>query len=348
MRPLFAFLLCGLFHFAAPAQNKIWQDSVTTLAASTTEKFHDLLRLHEPVIYIAPVPGVTPLASRNLKLLEGEGKKGYWLEANLMHRFIIAKWNNRHRPWWQRNRITFDGGVTLRMTRDISSPLLPGNNRFGFGVDHLLHRTKKMNEDHKAVWWLTTQVHHYSNGQSGRFFLDTNKVRNNYRSGDFSTNYLRLMFMHANRSSKNNLYTVGLGYQREINIGGPLVLNDELMNYYGRNRLLGNFQWLRHPAKKKKTFPNKSGDAGFDKIPAKYWLLLYRTEMEYIFDNVSLYPRSNAYRFGWHNYLMYFFNMDNELGLMAHTYVGRDYLNVRFDDPVFIFQLGIVIKPMVK
>jgi hypothetical protein len=336
-----------LLQLQTHAQKQLWADSFQT-TASALGKWHDLLRQHDPVLYLSPLHFVFSLEKRNIQLMEGEGKKGYWLEGNLTQRFVLAKWNERHSKTWQRMRITFDAGITPRMTRDSSSPLLPGNNRFGIGYDLLLHDVKKLDNSQKPDYWITAQVHHYSNGQAGRFFVDTNKIRNNYRSGDFSTNYFRFMLMRAKRSKKNNIYSAGIGFQREINIGGPLVLSDELTNYYGRNRLLLNYQWIRHPHDSKKSFSNKSGDDEYDKPFYKKRMLVYRSEMEYIVDKVGLYPYSNKYRFGWHNYLSYFFNAENDLGLMAHTYLGRDYLNIRFDDPVIILQLGIVIKPVRK
>jgi hypothetical protein len=156
------------------------------------------------------------------------------------------------------------------------------------------------------------------------------------------------MFITGKRNEKDNFYSGGLGFQREINIGGPLVLSDELKNYYGRSRVQLSFQYIRHPQTKKRAFKNKSGDPAFNEVSPKKWMIFYRTEMDYILDNVSLYPYSNKYRFAWHNYFCYFFNADNELGLMAHTFLGRDYLNIRFDDPVVILQAGIMIRPVRK
>ncbi|MBX9782365.1 MAG: hypothetical protein K2X48_03630 [Chitinophagaceae bacterium] len=337
-----AFVL--LLHFLSNAQKHIWADSFQ-IKTTGVDLYNDLLKLHDPVLFISPLPQVAPLPKRNIPLKEGEGKKGFWLEGNIMHRFVIARWNEHHRQWWQRNRFTFDAGITTRMTRDSSSPLLPNNNRFGLGWDYLLHPVERFSNTAKAVAWLTAQVHHYSNGQADNFFLSTAPLRNNYRSGDFSANYFRLLIQRTKRSAKDNLYTAGAGFQREINIGGPLVLSDELKNFYGRSRLLLNYQWIRHPQDRKRVFKNKSGIESYNNPSPKKWMIYYRTEMNYILDNVSLYPYSSKYRLGWYNYFCYFFNTDNELGLMALTYLGRDYLNIRFDDPVFIAGIGIVIRP---
>jgi hypothetical protein len=34
----------------------------------------------------------------------------------------------------------------------------------------------------------------------------------------------------------------------------------------------------------------------------------------------------------------------NEVGFMVHTYVGRDYLNIRYDDIVWIGELGLYMR----
>jgi hypothetical protein len=36
-------------------------------------------------------------------------------------------------------------------------------------------------------------------------------------------------------------------------------------------------------------------------------------------------------------------SVTNEVGFIAHSYLGRDYLNIRFDDIVFVAELGIYV-----
>jgi hypothetical protein len=71
---------------------------------------------------------------------------------------------------------------------------------------------------------------------------------------------------------------------------------------------------------------------------------MLRTELEYIVDDLSKWRSSNLQRWGAHAYLTYMPSVTNEVGLMAHGYYGRDYLNIRFDDVVFIGELGIYVK----
>lgn len=37
-------------------------------------------------------------------------------------------------------------------------------------------------------------------------------------------------------------------------------------------------------------------------------------------------------------------SITNEVGFMIHTYLGRDYLNIRFDDIVFIAEAGLYMR----
>ena len=66
--------------------------------------------------------------------------------------------------------------------------------------------------------------------------------------------------------------------------------------------------------------------------------------MEYIVGDLSNYPYENKYRFGCHAYLTYMPSTTNEVGFLIHGYTGRDYLNIRFDDIVFIGELGLYMR----
>ena len=37
-------------------------------------------------------------------------------------------------------------------------------------------------------------------------------------------------------------------------------------------------------------------------------------------------------------------SVTNEIGFMLHTYVGRDYLNIRFDDIILLGELGLYFR----
>lgn len=64
----------------------------------------------------------------------------------------------------------------------------------------------------------------------------------------------------------------------------------------------------------------------------------------YIIDELPGFPLEQKYRLGWHAYLTYMPSTTNEVGFLIHTYTGRDYLNIRYDDIVFIAEAGLYMR----
>ena len=156
------------------------------------DRYHQLLRHSDPMMYLA-FPVIKPILDRTVPLKDGEGKNGYWAEGHFGHRFVIYKGKYYSPPAAQRMRLTFDVSLLTRLTQDYSNPLLPTSNKFGFGLDYLFSSLRKLSESKGGLVWTTIQLHHYSNGQADSFFLNTPTRRNNYKSGDFCTNYWRVM-----------------------------------------------------------------------------------------------------------------------------------------------------------
>lgn len=228
----------------------------------------------------------------------------------------------------------------LRMTRDNSSPLLPTSNNVGLGADYFLSNIKNISSNHALSYWLKLQLHHYSNGQAASFYYMGTSGRNNYKNGDFSTNYLRAVVYGMKRLSDDHLFTASFGYQRELNIGGPLTISTEMYNAYGFNRILASIQWLKesryemeYDKQLKLTEQSSTGEYRF------------RSELTYITNkNLSQFPSKKKYRLGIHNYLTYRPWAISDVGLVFHHYFGRDYLNIRYDDIVNSYQLGVVLN----
>jgi hypothetical protein len=333
-------LLSGSF-LMAPAQYAVWSPDSTALSAPNyrMDRYHRLLRYHDPLLYIA-FPLVKPIADRPLPLQNGEGKNGYWLEGNFAYRFALYQGKYYSYPLLQRLRPTIDVGLMPRLTRDASSPLLPFNNQFGVGTDLLLSSLSGLHKERPTLVWTTFQLHHYSNGQADSFFVEGPVERNNYRSGDFSTNYWRGA-LHVSHVGQKNIVTGSVGYQEDVDLGGPLVRSPELYHRYGEQRVLASLQFTRKPRLVTATYANRA-TAEEDVVKEevrRQWM--FRTEASYIVSGLSKYSRSNKQRLGWHNYLTYMPSLTNEVGLLLHTYIGRDYLNIRFDDAVFIGEAGL-------
>lgn len=311
-------------------------------ANSRMDRYHTLLRYHDPLMYLA-FPVVEPVEDRAVALQDGEAQNGYWLEANFAYRFTLYQGKYYSLGLAQRLRPTIDATLTSRLTRDESSPLLPLNNKIGVGVDLLLSSLKGLDKPKAAVVWTTFQLHHYSNGQAGSFFMDTSVQRNNYRSGDFSTNYWR-GFLYVSGTGTKNIVTASVGYQEDLDLGGPFGRNKELYHYYGDQRVLASFQITRQPRLVTATYLNRAA-AGNEMVKVEVRRqVMFRTELEYIADDVSRWTGSNEWRLGWHTYLTYMPSITNEVGFLLHTYLGRDYLNIRFDDVVFVGEAGLFFR----
>lgn len=345
---IFILLLAFSACYCAAGQRYIWPPTPAAvfkgMAASggtieSSDIYQDLLRNHDPLLYVSPFPNFTPLNDRQIELGDGEGRGGYWLEGQMSHRFILAKGKSYSRKALQRLRATFDIGFLVRMARDKSDPLLPGNNDVGIGVDYLLSSLKNMTDMTKTKLWMKIQMHHYSNGQSGDFYLNPVLKRHRYENGNFSTNYILVQLNAARLNNKNHLLSTGLGYQHNLALCNPLEMNEELTHNYGVHRLLAAFQIQTHPIEKEAKRRKKTVTF------TKYHQWAWRTELSAIVDkNLKNYAHDSKYRLGWHNYVYWMPSLDNEVGFQVHTYVGRDYLNIRFDDVIFSIQGGFIVK----
>ena len=334
-----ALIISLAFTSIGHSQSPLWSHD----SASRSHPNYGLYRYHEALGYTGPImhlvyPVIKPIVDRKVDLLEGEGKDGYWLEGQFGHRFAIYKGKYYSAPVFQRLRATLDVSLQSILTRDQSSPILPFNTKLGWGLDYLLSSLQELKKD-KGMIWTSVQFHHYSNGQADTFFIESPFKRNNYRSGNFSTNYWRALLHHA--VNKKNLLITSVGFQKEIDIGGPLGSATELKNYYGDGRILFQLNWIKKPELKTNHFVERENGEPrkVDKDIRRQ--IGFRVELEYITGNLSEFPSDNKYRLGWHNYITYMPSVTNEVGFIAHTYVGRHYLNMRFDDIVFAGGLGL-------
>jgi hypothetical protein len=307
------------------------------------DRYHQLLRHSDPMMYLA-FPVIKPILDRAVPLKDGEGKDGYWAEGHFGHRFVIYQGKYYSPALAQRMRLTFDVSLLTRLTQDYSNPLLPTSNKFGFGLDYLFSSLEKLNESKGGLIWTTIQLHHYSNGQADSFFLNTPTRRNNYKSGDFSTNHWRVMLNISSNSMNKNLVIAGLGYQNEVDLDGPFSKSEELTHYYGERRILFHLHWLKKPIIEILTTVNrnKPGASMVKREVQRQFGI--RTEFEFITGDLSAFAHDNKYRVGWHTYFNYMPSVTNEIGFIVHSFLGRDYLNIRFDDVVFVGELGLYFK----
>src|SRR5689334_4536889 len=117
----------------------IWttDSTITTNPNYSMERYHEVLRYNDPVMYLV-YPVVKPVVDRRVPLRDGEGKDSYWAEGHFGHRFVVLQGKYYSSDLLQHTRFTFDVSILSRLTSDNSNPLLPNNNKFGFGLDFLL------------------------------------------------------------------------------------------------------------------------------------------------------------------------------------------------------------------
>lgn len=325
---------------------------------------------NEYISYFSIFPQIRNRVNPPIELREGEGKsKKYILEASLLHQLPIMMGRNHSNPVWQTSRLTLDYGFNVRMAQDESNPLVPNNNVIGLGFNKYIFNSHTKNgnkeesvfEDWKSkkepLWTVSfdNTIRHYSNGQQPGFFLyDTingNALkRNDYKEGDFSTNYIRSGFTFSYLSSERDLISCNVSYQWDGTFGGPFVFSDEQEKSYGHSRLIGYAQlrklfWKNHVVKDSRAL-NICNNETLKVDYRKPLELVVRWEYEYIMGDMLNYNIENnkKHRFNQHLFVQVTRPNWRALGLVAHFYTGRDYSNIRYDMPIYGAMLGVSLN----
>jgi hypothetical protein len=330
---------------------------------------------NEKISYVCPVPFIKPVADPALPLRQGEGEAGgHIVEGNIYTQIPIAMGRNHGAHFWQTSRLTFDFGVSLRMVDDSSNPLVPNNNVVGFTVEKKIWNSYTDNDSIKSDnlfyafenWVdkgealqdlsLSFTAHHYSNGQQSGFWYygkDKNGLsdyRNDYKKGDFSTNYVRLGLTYSYLTVRRDLFSANLSYQIDGGVGGPLVYSTEQRRSYGRHRLQSFFQYRRLMKNNRARVSTKVHCICDNEIIQtdlrKHRELSIRWEPELILDDVSLYraPDGKKHRLSQHLYIQYTQPNWRAFGFIVHAFYGRDYSNVRYDLPVYAIMGGLSVN----
>lgn len=305
--------------------------------------------------YAVVAPVGIPLGDRRLPLRDGEGVDGYLLEANFDFRFALMM--GRPNADWsilRRMRLTFDYRNNLRMTLDDSKPIVPYSNDVGLGYEFAFRDSKSgwfwqdkdpstriplKDQEKLNFTTLSVQVHHYSNGQRSGFYYynaDSSQFRNDYLGGDFSTNFVKIQIAQSwGDNSNHSLINVILAYQKDFGgVDTALSFSPEQDQAYGKNRLKATIDWY-------------SGVNTKNIKHLRQWHI--RGSLEYILDkdlsnfDANIIGTDNKYRLSGDLYLEWRPLMNRTVGYMAHFYMGRDYLNIRYDDIIFMAQAGITL-----
>lgn len=324
---------------------------------------------NEAISYICILPVINNQIDPAIPFREGEGRtEKYLFEANLNAQIPIAMGRNHGNHLAQTTRLVFDFGFNIRMAQDSSHPLLPNNNMIGLSINRIIwnsHTSDLKGQKGKFFsfenWYdkhqtlhnlsLDISIRHYSNGQQAGFFLTdsaTGSKRNDYKKGDFSTNYIRLGGTYSYLNKRRDILSGNLSYQYDGNFGGPLVYSEEQEKSYGHHRILGFLQYRRLLRLKSRSMSvqNVCDSIVTERMVKRYQELVLRWESELITDpDLSNYiSTQDKHRFNQHLYLKYTRPNWRAFGFMAHAYYGRDYSNIRYDLPIFAIMGGVCVE----
>lgn len=308
--------------------------------------------------YVALGSPVASVGERRVPLIEGEGASSNYslLEANVDLQYPLFFGRKKYGSVFKRlNKVTLDYRFNFRMTLDESKPLTPSTNRVGFswlyniwnnrsGWTHMNIGEREYKPEYTVdpgdqnirFWNFMFRAHHYSNGQSGEStFTQTDQngvlqTRNNYKDGDFSTNYFYLELTKGTYVMDNmNLHLYSLGYRWDWEFGEALDFSDAQTDAYGKHRAYAKYDY--HSGAKEKF---------------KYHV---RAEASYILDNLDLFQAnlvndSNKYRFASRLLFEFTPNSHRSVGYFISGYYGRDYLNIRYDDIVVAVHWGLTLS----
>lgn len=370
MNPLFSeimkklfIIICILISYSCFAQtitkkDSIKQNKIDMYHTSIFYYIHQSWAANRAPSYLGIVPYTTSINNRRIPLLEGEGANGNTslVEGNIALQFPLLFGRKDYGTAFRRlNKLSFDYNTNFRMTLDESKPLTPPSNKVGFtwqinlwnnSVGGILSQIGKDAEDEETYQIkdstnfkfvnLLTQVHHYSNGESGESTItvpDQNgnlDTRNNYKNGDFSTNYFywELTFGVYCMPVKS-LHQLSIGHRWDWAIGETLSFSDVQIDSYGRHRVFFKYDY--------RTGTNRNFNHHI------------RLEFEYILDNVdkfraNLINDSKKYRLGSRAIFEITPKNHRSIGYFIQGYYGRDYLNIRFDEIIVSIQAGITLS----
>ena len=185
--------------------------------------------------------------------------------------------------------------------------------------------------------------HHYSNGGT-EGAIDSTTNRNDYIAGNFSTSFRRFSLgvnIHQSKSHSNKCgetirirhYLVEVGFQREL--GGDSTFFEfekGQKRSYGRRRLMATLQVLQG-FQRKRVVPYFR-----TRLDIEYILTSRSNMTNYTYAEIGKYHKFNIHAYATLP-LRYLAGVE----LMVHYFRGRDYLNIRYDNPVQIVQVGLVL-----
>ncbi len=167
------------------------------------------------------------------------------------------------------------------------------------------------------------RIAHHSNGQDGNFYDENGDI--NVISGNFSTNFFELGFIHTSISKKYNNVKF---FQSSFEIHPKSWMAEELRGLYSPVRWHNSFTAFKIPIGKSDTEKKASISLKLDTI----WM----------FGDVNNWNTFDYNRFNGSLTFYYHPNFLEDIGLFVNFYHGLDYYNIYFQHQISVIRFGIM------
>ncbi len=314
---------------------------------------HEMVRANYHSMYVG-VPYFNyfkPKPSPRLEDNEGGNPFPFLLEGNLSMPFTLIEGRKDQSRFLRSFSVSLDPEFTWRVTTDkTSAPILPLNTKVGFSFNKsfIANKAFRYNKEDLAkpikldsiknlsAWQLSAQLMHSSNGQDEGVWTDSTESRIDYRTGNFSTNFLKIGLNYNSLSSNYQLWSFGVA----ASLHGRLLIaefEETQASRYGRLHLHNFIQWRSKPKYFRNARSSSLDSLGLVKVTVPAFIEhVIRLDSDIAFFNVNNYQRHldglshSSRRFNIRlrytvNFLRY-----KSTGIFAQAHFGRDYLNIRY------------------
>jgi len=167
------------------------------------------------------------------------------------------------------------------------------------------------------------RIAHHSNGQDGDFDDENGDI--NVSSGNFSTNFFELGFIHTSISKKYNNVKF---YQSSFEIHPKSWMAEELRGLYSPVRWHNSFTAFKIPLGKSDNEKKASISLKLDTI----WM----------FGDINQWNIFDSNRFNGSLTFYYHPNFLEDIGFFVNFYHGLDYYNIYFQHQISVIRFGIM------
>ncbi len=177
-------------------------------------------------------------------------------------------------------------------------------------------------------WTLFGRIAHHSNGQEGDFYLDNGTI--NFKSGNFSTNFVELGLIKTHYNSEKNLAQF---FRTSFEAHLTKLADPDLRGLYSFYRWHFMFSLFKLPTKAIERNNRKSNFSLEGKLT---WMFGEVKNWKAVsFDRISA-----SIRFFYHPQFL------EDVGLFVQFYHGPDYYNIYFTHKLNVIRFGIMTETL--